>query len=163
MRHFLLLPLLLLLKVHDLKQSFLIKHSAISSFLNIHSDAHVSVCHKLFNAFSCQEKYTKDSSELIPTLIPLNFLSRAFLLFFIKISSFFPMKKVQFFFGVFLIFSIYLQSFFLTDLFHCSTSTVEELKHKIAQSLKKVKKSFYLKKCVVMKKKIAWYGGKEII
>lgn len=102
-----------LLKVHDLKQSFLIKHSAISSFLNIHSDAHVSVCHKLFNAFSCQEKYTKDSSELIPTLIPLNFLSRAFLLFFIKISSFFSYEKSAIFlWRIFNIFNISSELFF---------------------------------------------------
>lgn len=82
-----------------------------------------------------------------------------------------------FFFGVYyFLFFFYLshfftRAFFLTDLFHCSTSTEEELKHKIAQSLKKViKKSFYLKKCVVMervrereKKNRFECGGKEII
>lgn len=54
---------------------------------------------------------------------------------------------MQFFFGVYLVLA------FLTDLFHCSTSTEEELKHKIAQTLKKVIKKILLKENVIMERR----------
>lgn len=55
------------------------------------------------------------------------------------------MKKCNFSLAYINIFYDIFRAFLLTDLFHCSTSTEEELKHKIAQSLKKVIKKFLLK------------------
>lgn len=139
-----------LLKVHDLKQSFLIKHSAISSFLNIHSDAHVSVCHKFFNAFNAAKKnIQKNLLNLFQHWFPWTFcllcLIKLFYYFLSKFLFFSYEKNAIFLWRILIFFFDIFRAFLLTDLFHCSTSTEEELKHKIAQSLKKVLKKFLLK------------------